>query len=183
MAVMMKRPAQPSAVFTLPWRGRVGSHRAQREVGRGGVSGFTHASQRSAVLHPTPTAFAALKRSTLPLQGRVTGEARAKPHPQNARCRRRPLAGRPRPRPARSFSPMVVMPDETAAMRAAGAVTLPWRGRVGSHRAQREVSRGGVSGFTHASQRCAVLHPTPTAFAALKRSTLPLQGRVKGGES
>jgi len=48
-------------------------------------------------------------------------------------------------------------------------VTLPCRGRVGDANA---VSGAGVR------WRC-FSHPTPLACAALRRATLPLQGRVK----
>ncbi len=48
-------------------------------------------------------------------------------------------------------------------------LTLPWRGRVGEHRAKQDARRGGVTPVN--------IHPTPPliSFAA----TLPLQGRVK----
>jgi hypothetical protein len=57
--------------FTLPWRGRVGSHGAQRNARRGGVtvSQLGHCSKRETVTPPRRFA------STLPLQGRVNKAA------------------------------------------------------------------------------------------------------------
>src|SRR5262245_32832671 len=49
-------------------------------------------------------------------------------------------------------------------------VTLPWRGRVAS-------AASGVGWTRSAAQ---YFHPTPTASASLRRSPLPLQGRVSG---
>src|ERR1043166_1658271 len=55
--------------------------------------------------------------------------------------------------------------------RAAGALTLPWRGRVGA--------RSAPGWVELRSKRRKKIHPHPTAFAARKRSTSPLQGEVK----
>src|ERR1043165_3341800 len=52
--------------------------------------------------------------------------------------------------------------------RAAGALTLPWRGRVGARSAP---------GW--GELRSKQIHPHPIAFVARKQSTSPLQGEVK----
>src|ERR1051325_11900377 len=55
--------------------------------------------------------------------------------------------------------------------RAAGALTLPWRGRIGA--------RSAPGWGELRSKRRKKIPPHPTAFAARKRSTSPLQGEVK----
>jgi hypothetical protein len=49
--------------------------------------------------------------------------------------------------------------------------TLPWRGRVGEHRAKRDARRGGVNLANNNKD-----HPTPPLATLV--ATLPLQGRV-----
>src|SRR6187431_3042931 len=56
--------------------------------------------------------------------------------------------------------------------------TLPWRGRVGSHGAQRNVRRGGVTVSPRPTVH-AWRDRHPTSPRALRASILPLQGRMK----
>ena len=60
-------------------------------------------------------------------------------------------------------------------------LTLPWRGRVGSHRAKQDARRGGVTVHQRGTVRVRDFHPTPPRVA--RASTLPLQGRVKASAS
>jgi hypothetical protein len=72
--------------------------------------------------------------------------------------------------------------SETAAVSGSLLLTLPWRGRVGSHGAQRDARRGGVTVFQPGTASKERLSPHPAALRTMLRiagfaSTLPLQGR------
>src|SRR5690242_19562539 len=58
--------------------------------------------------------------------------------------------------------------------------TLPWRGRVGPHRAKRDKDRDGVKVSRHRTVPEWRDHPTPSHISLRScQPTLPLQGRVR----
>src|SRR5258708_5900001 len=58
-------------------------------------------------------------------------------------------------------------------------LTLPWRGRVVSHRAKQDAIRGGVTVYPIEQCPCGEITPPRFAFRFAQREpTLPLQGRV-----